>query len=325
MKKVLSLVLAFAMIFCLAACGNNSGQQSGGQQQQEPPKGPEYVGLELNFKNKTGQTITGLYLYEAGSTEKGNSICLAQWPDKNADGDLYEFYAYLYRDASIEKYDLYVEFADGTNATWPGLTLANYDKLSLKGGVDPAGWEQEPADDAKDKAAMDELKAIGKATDGYYPGYQLIKLELKNKTSKKGTAHTIKALYIYAKGAADKGANLFANVYPNGMEEGAEYVFGYIVREAAENYCIEAVFDDNSSIVYEGNEFCKPDGDGRLANEISVQSETDPDVWKVQYDDGEVCQQLLSKAVAYGISYVNEDAPEEFPSLDSFVPSITVK
>lgn len=321
MKKVLSIALVLVMIFSLAACGEKPSQ---GQQEQSQPEAPKYVGLQLNFKNKTGATITGLYLYEAGSADKGNSICPTVWQDKDTDKEGYEFNAYLYRAAEVEQFDLYVTFEDGTDATWPGLTISNYDKLSLKGGKDVSSWEQEPVDE-EDKPAMDELKATGRATDGFYPDYTTIKLEIKNKTSKKGEAHTIKAFYIYEAGSSDKGANILANVYPQGMEEGAEYVFGYVIRKAADTYNLEAVFDNDTSLIYEATEFSKPDGDGRISNEISVQSDTDSDVWKVQYDDGEACLALIQNAIINGVSYVSEEASEAKASLDSFVPSIEVK
>lgn len=332
MKKVLCVLLALAMVFCFAACGKDEtpsgqGQQTpSGQEQTQPPVSadPDYVGLELSFKNKTGAEITGLYLYESGAADKGNSICIANWPDKDANGDLYEFNAYLYRSAKIATYDLYVTFADGTDATWSGLTINNYDKFSLKGGVDPAKWEQEPVD-AEDKPAMDALKATGRATDGYYPGYTKIDLEIKNKTSKKGESHAIKAIYVYADGASDKGANILANVYPNGMEEGAEYIFGYVIREDAKQYNLETVFDNDASVIYEATEFSTPDGGGNFANELSIQSDTDPDVWKVTYDDGEACRTHIQNATVNGVCYVNEEAPEEHASLDSFIPTIKVK
>lgn len=321
MKKFLSIALALAMVFCLAACGGQGGKDP----TPNPDPTPSYVSLRLNLKNKTDKIITGLYIYESGSEDKGLNLCNGFWAYKGAenegDANPYEVNAFIYRDAKIEKYDLYATFEDETDATWTGLTIANYDKLSMK-GVTAEDLTHEAVDDDEDKKAMDAVAAKGYTTDGFYPGHTLIELELKNKTSKKGNATTIKELYIYPKDAADKGANLLKNVYPEGMEEGAEYVFGSVIREAADVYCIEAVFDGVDPVIYEANEFSKADGDGHVANEVSFQSETDPDVWKVQYDDGEACLRLLHNASANGVTFVCEEDSQEKPALDGFVPKI---
>ena len=157
MKKLLAILLALVMVLALAACGQESAPaeevvDDPVEEGAEPAPVAAETGFTLNLKNKTGVTITGLYLYEAGAADKGHSLCKSEWLTKD-ESDEYEYNAFLYRDLS-KTFDLYVTFADGTDATWEGLTLANYDKLSLKDGVDPAGWEQEPVDDAEDIALM---------------------------------------------------------------------------------------------------------------------------------------------------------------------------
>ena len=164
MKKFLAVLLTLVMVLCLAACGQTQEPAPVEPAPVEPaPAEPAEVGFTLNLKNKTGVTITGLYLYESGAADKGHSLCKSEWLTKD-ESDEYEYNAFLYRDLT-KTFDLYVTFADGTDATWPGLTLANYDKLSLKDGVDPAGWEQEPVDDAEDIALMDEIAAAGRTAD----------------------------------------------------------------------------------------------------------------------------------------------------------------
>ena len=310
MKKFLALLLAFAMVFCLAACGT---EKTSGEGTKEPdvvePTGPVYEALELNFKNKTGVEITGLYLYESGAADKGHSMCISHWPDKDANGDLYEFNAFIYRPVGATM-DLYVEFADGTNATWSGLTVANYDKLSLKGGVDPAGWEQEPVDDAGDKALMDEVAAKGLTSDGFYPGFKTVGIEIKNKTDKNGVG-----LYFYEEGG--DAAN-----YPNTLEaqgisswapgKGGEYLFGYFVRPVAGTYTLKLVYDDGTELVIEGIDFDTPDADGNIINEISIKDTFDPDLAKITFDDGLDAIEAINDATVTG-------AP-----LDGYVPAVVL-
>ncbi len=271
---------------------------------EKAPEATKNVGLALDLKNKTGVTINAVYVYPAGSTEFGGSIVEAGWPDKDADGDKYEVLVYIIREAG-KTYDVRVEFEDGTNATWEGLTISDYDKLSFKGGVDPAKWEQEPADE-EDKPAMDEVKAAGKTADNYYPGYEKLGLEIKNKTEL-----AIAEMYIYETGASyEKYNNIIAYVVDaegNHIEtlqpgKGGMYLFGFFLRPYSDTYEMYIVYENGETLTVSGIELFTPDADGHCNNEISLKDTYDGDLEKIAYDDGDPEPlQYIADAIAAGI------------------------
>lgn len=348
MKKVLALLLVLAMLFAFAACGekpaapaeNNtpaadpqpeatqpeatqpeatepeagSGEEASGEETSGEPEAVVYVPLTIDFKNKTGSGIVGLYLYEAGSENYGDSLVVTEWPDKDTDGDAYEFYAYVVRPEGAVM-NLTVLFADSTSATWENLTIADHDKLSLKGGMDPASWEQEPCDDPADIEAMDALKG-GPTSDCFYPGYEVICLELKNKNEE---SLNITGFVLY-EDAAD--ASAYTSVFPGtftkdenncglvsaeGEEvvewlpgKGGLYLYGFVIRPAAASYSAAVTFSDGSVLEVTDMDLLTPDGDGNLPNEISVKSAVDGDLWKVQYDDDAAIPGLFDAALLAG-------------------------
>ena len=317
-KKVLAILLILALALSLAACSKPAEPQpqtgndepTGNEQQQTPPEPakPEYEGITLSFKNKTGVTITGLYLYEQGAADKGHSLCIAEWPDKDADGELYEFNTFLYRKPGAV-HDLYVTFEDGSDATWAGLTLSNYDKLSLKKGTDVANWEQEPVDD-EDKPALDELAKAGRTGDGFYPGYVCLGLELKNKTDV-----NITKMYFYETGGtAESYPDIIALNVEDGIwkpGKGGQYLFGYFVRPETKTYELKVVYEDGSELIVPDIDLFTPDGDGHLVNEISLKDAKDPDLEKIQYDDG----------YPEPIAYINDAIVGALP-LDGWLPTV---
>lgn len=325
MKKFLALLLVLMMATAIAGCETKQPVNTNEPPVVEPsavpetpappvetvvptlePVEPTYVPLTLDFKNKTGVTITGLYLYPAGAAEKGNSICPAEWLDKDNDPTeaFYEIFAYILRPAA-DTYDLYVEFVDGTNATWAGLTITNYDKLSLKNGIDPATWEQEPAE-AEDIALLDAVKAAGKTSDNFYPDYAILGLEIKNKTGK-----NITEFYFYEVGGDPKS---YPNMIPNLIDEsgntvtvwgsgkGGLYVFSFFIRPVAESYEVLVVYEDGESMTVPGIDLFKLNGDGFASNEISMKDAVDPDLTEVSYDDGDPEPlQYIKDAIAAGV------------------------
>lgn len=312
MKKFLAVLLTLVMVLCLAACGQTQEPAPVEPAPVEPaPAEPAEVGFTLNLKNKTGVTITGLYLYESGAADKGHSLCKSEWLTKD-ESDEYEYNAFLYRDLT-KTFDLYVTFADGTDATWPGLTLANYDKLSLKDGVDPAAWEQEPVDDAEDIALMDEIAAAGRTADGYYPGYKTIGLEFKNKNEE---GLNVTGLYFYEDGAEANYPNVLevrADEFDGGVwapGKGGQYLYGYFVRPEADTYFCKVTFDDGSDLVVDVTEVTGVDSDGNPIDEISFKSAVDPDLTKIQWDDDAEVALLINDAVV-------SDMP-----FDGFLPTV---
>lgn len=329
MKKLFAILLALALSFAMIACTAAPAAQEETATAAEATEAPAatevaeateapteeptaapvtYVPFGLDFKNKTGVTITGLYLYPTGSEDKGNSICSAEWIDKDNDPneEFYEFQAYIVRPAA-ETYDIYVEFADGTNATWPGLTIQTNEKLSLKDGVDPAAWEQEALEDQEDLDKVAAVIAAGKTTDNTYPGYETLGLEVKNKTGK-----GITAFYLYETGSDytqytnmvpclvdDTGAAV--TVWQSG--KGGLYVFSFFLRPHADTYEVYVVFEDGTTLTIPDIDLFTPNGDGFASNEISMKDAADPDLTEITYDDGDPEPlQYIKDAIAAGVS-----------------------
>ncbi len=307
MKKLLSIMLVVLMALSLFACTGTKPAEpekpaetptEAPAPEPEPEPEPEpavsYEGLALQIKNKTGLTIKALYISEKGEglyAKKLNSVVEEGWKDKDADGENYEKFIYIVREAGKEM-EVTVVFEDETTAVWDVGTLAMYDELSLKKGADPANWEHEPVKD-EDKPLCDLVAALGKTSDNFYPGYELIPIELKNKTGK-----GIKEFYFYEDGGDPKAYNnMIDYLYtPAGekmdvlmsgkAKEGGMYLFKCFIRPHAEKYMIDVVFDDGTTITYPIDDWFKADASGNLPNEISLKNAEDPDDIKVQYDDG---------------------------------------
>lgn len=329
MKKLLAVLLSLAMIFLAVACTATpaatepaateaAATEAPAVEATEAPAVTEapaaepaavtYVPLGLDFKNKTGVTITGLYLYPTGSEDKGKSICSAEWVDKDNDPneEFYEFPAYIVRPAS-ETYDIYVEFADGTNATWAGVACKTYDKLSLKDGVDPSTWELEALEDQEDIDKVTATISAGKTADNTYPGYETLGLEIKNKTGK-----GITEFYFYETGA---DYTMYKNMVPNLVDEtgaavtvwqsgkGGLYVFNFFLRPHADTYEVYVVFEDGTTLTVPAIDLFTPNGDGFASNEISMKDAVDPDLTEITYDDGDPEPlQFIKDAIAAGLS-----------------------
>lgn len=309
MKKLISMMLVLLMVLALVACGDKKTEEPAvteapaAQPTEAPAPEPEatpepapepvgaYAGFGLQLKNKTGVTINEVYIYPVGE-EMGNSVVEAGWQDKDVDPVGYEKFIYIVREPGKEM-EATVVFEDGSKAVWQFGTLAHCDELSFKKGVDPAAWEHSAIDKDEDKAMCDLFAALGKTADNYYPGYELIPVELKNKTGK-----GIVELYFYEEGGDPKAYNnvidyLYAptgekmDVLMSGKaKEGGMYLFKCFLRPHADNYAIDVVFDDGTSITYPIEDWFKEDGSGNLPNEISLKNAEDPDDIKVQYDDG---------------------------------------
>ncbi len=309
MKKLLAIMLTLVMVLGLAACGSPKETTAA---PTEPPKTteapttaapteaptepapaePAYTSLGLNIKNKTGAVINEVYIYEKGG-EAGNSVVAAGWKDKDADKENYEKNIYIVREAGAE-FELKVVFEDGSEAKKDLGKLEMYTKISMKDGTDPAAWEVELEDKAEDQAAMALAVAAGRTADGFYPGYELIPVELKNKTGKNivdfrfyeegGNKDAYNNIIDYLYG---EDGNKMDSLMPGKAKEGGMYLFKCFVRPHADNYNVYVKFDDGSEMTYPIEDWFKPDGDGHLPNEISLKNAEDKYDIKVQYDDGD--------------------------------------
>ena len=309
MKKLLSIMLVLLMALSVFACAKTPAEPEKPAEQPteapveqpteapaEPPVEPTepavaYEGLAIQLKNKTGITINEMYIYPVGE-EMGNSVVEAGWQDKEVDPDGYEKFIYIVREPGKEM-EVTVVFEDGTKAVWQVGALAHYEELSLKKGTDVANWEHEVLDKDEDKAACDLVAAVGKTADNFYPGYELIPVEFKNKTGK-----NITGVWFYEEGGKAEDYNnmidyLYAadgskmdSLMPGKAKEGGMYLFKCFLRPHADNYVLYVTFDDGTDITYPIDDWFKPDGNGNLPNEISLKNAEDPDDIKVQYDDG---------------------------------------
>ncbi|MBQ3488108.1 MAG: hypothetical protein IJA71_07470, partial [Clostridia bacterium] len=283
MKKLLSLVLVLLMVLGTVVFTTARTVEASTE---------NYVALGLNIKNKTGATIDAVYIYPAGG-DKGNSVVAPGWQDKDADKANYEKIIYIVREAGVAQ-ELLVVFADGTEVKKDLGELKMYTKISMKDGVDPAAWEVELEDKAEDQANMDAAVALGKTADNFYPGYELISVELKNKTGKNivdfrffeegGDPNMYNNIIDYLYNA---NGEKMASLMPGKAKEGGMYLFKCFLRPHTDNYNLYVKFDDGTDITYPIEDWFKPDGDGHLPNEISLKNAEDKYDIKVQYDDGD--------------------------------------
>ena len=315
MKKLLAMLLTAAMVLSLAACGGQPAPSSEAGTTQAPTAAPttaptaapteastaaptepaepetKYTSLGLNIKNKTGAVINEVYIYKKGG-DAGKSVVGPGWKDKDADKAGYEKNIYIVREAGADM-ELKVVFEDGKEVTKDLGKLEMYTKISMKDGVDPAAWEVELEDGAEDQAAMALTVAVGRTADGFYPGYELIPVELKNKTGKNivdfrfyeegGDKDAYNNIIDYLYGA---DGNKMASLMPGKAKEGGMYLFKCFVRPHTDNYNVYVKFEDGSEMTYPIEDWFKPDGDGHCPNEISLKNAEDKYDIKVQYDDG---------------------------------------
>ena len=312
MKKVLSIMLVLLMALSLFACTKSEDPKTPEQPTEAPaapteapaaptkapadptaePVAPEaaYEGIALQLKNKTGKTVDALYIYPVGE-DIGNSVVEAGWKDKDVDADHYEQFIYIVREAGKDM-EVKVVFDDGEAAIWTVGKLAMYEELSFKKGTEVENWEHEAVKD-EDKPQCDLVAAVGKTADNFYPGYELIPIEFKNKTGK-----NITGVWFYEEGGKAEDYNnmidylyaadgsKMASLMPGKAKEGGMYLFKCFIRPHTDNYYLYVTFDDGTDITYPIEGWFKPDGDGHLPNEISLKNAEDKYDIKVQYDDG---------------------------------------
>jgi hypothetical protein len=329
MKKYLVILLMLLLAFSFAGC--SSGTPSSETPDDNQTEADEtavvtpdvdevaYAPYAIQFKNKTGVTMTGLYLYETGAADKGNSICPAVFPDADADKEGSMILTYLVRPADTT-FELLVEWEDGTSATMPDLTIIDHDKFSMKDGVDPATWEHEPMDDDGEIADVDAIVAAGKTTDNFYGDYAVLGLEIKNKTGK-----DIEEFYLYEAGADyskynnmidhvlvfdEEGTTLLPVEKPWLSGKGGQYVFSYFVRPVSDYYEVHLVYTDGATLTIPEIDLFTPNADGFTANEISMKSADDPFGTVPAYDDGD----------PEPLQYI-KDALKSGPAADAWYPT----
>ena len=341
MKKVLSIVLALTMLLGAIACTTPepaattptdapktepvvteapkaAEPEPVAEPEPEPAQEAQYVALGLTIKNKSGKTVDELYIYPTGG-DKGVSVVAKGWPTKKADGEKYEQNIYIVRPADADMTALAV-FEDGSTTSLDLGKIEMYGEVKLE----ETGFEYEVEDDPADQAAIALVVATGKTADNVYPGYVKVAAEMKNKTGK-----NIVELYLYEEGGDPKAYNnlidylynaageKFVSWTPGKAKEGGRYVFSFFLRPETQNYYIDLVYDDGTSL--EGaliDDWWKPNGDGNLKNEISMKDAADDTAWKIEYDDGtdDDYGMLMDERLAYEMEVVGVPADGWYPT-----------
>lgn len=116
--------------------------------------------------------------------------------------------------------------------------------------------------------------------------YQSIDLELINKSGKNA-----KEVYFYPENSEYKFPDIISHyedtakvgVWKEGR--GCIYIMGYVLREYAESYTLELVFEDGTNLVIDGLKFV-PDKNGNIPNSIIIRDYSDPTAIIFEYDNG---------------------------------------
>ena len=279
-----------------------------------------YVAHPFQLKNKTGVTLVGAYFYPDGGVI-GPNLLQEPWLDKDnpSEDNNYEQYVYLVR-PEAEQYNWLIVTEDGQQINWQVQDVKDNFEFSFKKGLDPEKWEASLQEEAEDVEKLDEVKALGRTADGFYPGYVKIGLELKNKTEEE---LGITGLYLYETGGdREQYGNVIGKMRDaeNGFElavddngeplsvwepgKGGLYLFAFFIRPAAETYEVYLEFEDGSSMtVAEIPNLVYPSSAGTLSNELSFKSATDPDATKIQYDDNmEDALPYIAMSLIFGYS-----------------------
>ena len=85
--------------------------------------------LAFVFKNKTGLTMTGAYVYPMGAADKGANILSSNF-ENNTDKSMYR--RMVMTRPAADTYALYCEFSDGSNATYERIDLMHKNSVSVK-------------------------------------------------------------------------------------------------------------------------------------------------------------------------------------------------
>ena len=169
MKKSVIIALV-ALIIC--GCALLTSCQSA--------KGPkvEYVGLGLEFKNKSEKTITELYLYETGSENLYNNL-IPGFGDHLTDGKWASGKVKVYPKGYVirpyaDSYEVKIVFEDGTEMILPDLELLKPDldghcpnEISIKSAAEDVKVQFD--DDEDVQPAIEAAILSGITLDGWYP------------------------------------------------------------------------------------------------------------------------------------------------------------
>src|SRR5574344_1814101 len=136
MKRLLALFLSVLMLTAmLTACGSKSGAASSAAASASASAAAstaEPAGdatLAFVFKNKTGLTMTGAYVYPMDATDKGENILSSDF-ENNTDKSMYR--RMVMTRPAADAYAIYCEFSDGSNATYERIDLMHKNSVSVK-------------------------------------------------------------------------------------------------------------------------------------------------------------------------------------------------
>jgi hypothetical protein len=169
MKKSVIIALV-ALIICgcvfLTSCQSSKAAK------------PEYVGLGLEFKNKSEKTITELYLYETGSANLYNNL-IPGFGEHLTDGKWASGKVKVYPKGYVirpyaDSYEVKIVFEDGTEMILSDIELLKPDldghcpnEISIKPAAEDVKVQFD--DDEDVQPAIDAAIAAGVTLDGWYP------------------------------------------------------------------------------------------------------------------------------------------------------------
>jgi hypothetical protein len=301
MKRILACFLSVLMLAALlTACGSKSTATSAAASAAasaatsaatsaaasaatSAPSGD--ATLAFVFKNKTGLTMTGAYVYPAGSSDKGSNILSSNF-ENNTDKSMYR--RMVMTRPAADKYTLYCEFSDGSNATFDNLDLMHKNSVSVKGldEISPKTDTEVSFTDAEiaatlatgvvEEASTGAAAPAASAAAAAAPAAATGTTATLNFTFKNKTGKDLKEAYIYPTGSSDKGSNVLKAVWKNN-ESDADYLQLSLTVPDAETYDITVVATDGTTCTFAKNNLKKAASASMkdMVSEISVKDAND--------------------------------------------------
>ena len=180
MKKTFAAIGASVLALSLAACGHSSSAAASTAAAAETTEAASTTGVYTIY-NATGESVTDLYLYPTGSSDKGDNLA-----GEKGFSDAH---------AMVATYD------DGSADT--KLTLEFIAASGMTGTFETLSIETAPISLIAEDARTGATQIAFQATPAVYDIYNV-------------TGEEVTDLYLYPTGSSDKGDNLIAEAKEDG-------------------------------------------------------------------------------------------------------------